>query len=97
MILHHQVVSLENPHRGQLESLQRWMSRPTMGNIKLLGEDYSVWTDSKLDELVIMTRATPDGATSAMSTRLVNLYHNIIGRRIHVSPWRILLCPDCGF
>lgn len=93
IILHHQVVNLEKPHSGQLESLRLWMDRPSMGNMNLIGDDHSVWKDSKLDELITMARNTPDGATAATSTRLVKLYHSIIGRHIHVSS-RTLDCLD---
>jgi hypothetical protein len=86
LLLHSKVVNLSRPHKGQMDSLREYMTRPTMGNIGLIGADKSVWSElANLDELVTMARDTPDGTTSAMSTRLVKLYHEVIGRRIHVS------------
>lgn len=85
MILHHQVANLGKPHDAQLGFLRKWMERPSMGNVTLLGEDHSIWKDSRLDELVTMARDTPDSVTAAMSMGILKLYHRALGRYIHVS------------
>lgn len=85
LVLHHQVVNLNKPHRVQLQALKNWMGRPTMGNMFLTGDDSEIWNESKLEQLVTMERSTQDGVSSSRSTMtLVKLYHQIIGRHIHV-------------
>lgn len=61
----------------------------------LKGSDSELWKDSKLNELMTMEQPTSDD-TSSSTIRVVKLYHNIIGRFIHVClAQRLLVAVEC--
>ncbi len=94
LTLHHQIVNINKPHPGHLESLRDFMNRYSRGNMYLTGVDRNIWSPdiSSLDEFVTMEPTTQDGITSSRSTlSLVKVYHSIIGRHLHVCVFVFIL------
>jgi len=79
---HRQVVNFNRPNRTHLDSLNDWMSRPTRGNMSLIGSDSEIWSESPLHELISLGPSNQD-AGSPTTTRLVTWYHSVIGRFLH--------------
>lgn len=62
------------------------MKSPSMGGVNIGSPEGDIWSDPKLlyDLLALETPKT-DPFTSWITYNVVDVYHNIIGRRMHVS------------
>lgn len=72
-----------NPHA--LQFLQRWMSRPSMGCVYLLGRDSDVWETPDLLDLIALRPQQSEGLFSAwIADTVVHRYHQTVGRYFKV-------------
>jgi hypothetical protein len=86
LLLHHKVVRLGKPNSQQVRVLWKWMEGTTRGNVYLTGLDRDIWSkDADLDDMLTLEApAADDFFTSKTSVWLIHVYHNLIGRYIHV-------------
>ncbi|KAG9254324.1 uncharacterized protein F5Z01DRAFT_655142 [Emericellopsis atlantica] len=85
LALHQQIASLKKPHPVSLDALRTYMRRPSMGNMRLLGQDGKIWESSAIDELVSIEAPNEDGSAMPGSTlTLLKIYHDFVGRHLHV-------------
>ncbi|KAF2973226.1 hypothetical protein GQX73_g343 [Xylaria multiplex] len=77
-----EMLALRSPHEKLLGDLREWMHRPSMGRIRILSWDWRTWETCD-DDLITFENSTMDRLTSLMTYKIVDVYHNLIGRRIH--------------
>jgi len=86
LLLQKQLCGLEKPNPRDLEFLQNWMKRPSMGCIYLLGEDSVTWDKPDGEDLVALRPRQADGLFSSWVTdSVVHTYHQLLGRHFRVS------------
>ncbi|MCJ1243035.1 hypothetical protein MMC30_000231 [Trapelia coarctata] len=71
---------LQPPNPGDLEFLQRWMKRPEMGSVYLLGRDSDVWEEPSRDLIALRNRQNDGLYSSCVAESLVRTYHRLVGR-----------------
>ena len=83
-----------NPH--DLDFLQQWMRRPTMGNVYLLGRDSNIWSEPNSSDLIALhARQTDDPFTRWLSDTIVHAYHRVIGKFFRVMVLVLLRSVSC--
>lgn len=87
MLQYRQILKLRPPLLGNVERLNTWMKRPTMGDVYLVGEDRNIWSEPDRDDMITLKPVSADdGFTSEITLKLVHQYHSILGRHIHARP-----------
>ncbi|XXG96632.1 hypothetical protein Hte_002920 [Hypoxylon texense] len=83
---HNQALALRKPHRKLLEDLREWMRRPSLGRIAICSCDWETWEPNAEieDDLFTFENSAMDEFTSMVTYTAVDVYHNLIGRHIHV-------------
>ena len=85
LLFQQEVAKIGSPSPQNLSFLQRWMMRPRMGNVYLLGPEGHIWENSQPSELLAIRPSISDNwFTRFSSTILVRWYHRIIGRFFRV-------------
>lgn len=87
LLRYRQVLDLGPPIPRQLKSLNKWMSRPDMGNVFLEGSDRHIWTDESLkDDLIALAGAAEvESFTNPFTLWATRIFHRLIGKRIFKS------------
>ncbi|MCJ1246684.1 hypothetical protein MMC30_003893 [Trapelia coarctata] len=81
LLLQKQLCGLETPNAKDLDFLQNWMKRPSMGCVYLLGQDSETWEKPDVEDLVALRPRQADGLFSSWVTdSVVHIYHRILGR-----------------
>lgn len=72
------------------------MIRPSMGNIAILSPDWRTWAEDEgmENDLLTFENSIMDGFTSFLNYTIVDIYHMILGRHIHVSSLEIRSLPS---
>jgi len=80
--------------KSDLDSLRDWLRRPTGGNRFLRGPERFTWDEDYENDLVSLTDRNrgKDMVSRWIDRRLMPLYHNALGRKVHnpvsvVGPW----------
>ncbi|KUJ12860.1 uncharacterized protein LY89DRAFT_755993 [Mollisia scopiformis] len=70
-----------------LSFLNEWMSRTDMGNVYLLGNDSTIWTDSALrpDLVTLKSRTNDDLFYRWISEKIIKRFHRLLGHRFKKS------------
>lgn len=90
LLRYRKILELRRPLPGNVERLDTWMKRTTMGGVYLEGEDHNIWSEPDLDDMVNLKPPTAeDSFTSEMTLKLVRQYNSMLGRHIHARPHRI--------
>jgi hypothetical protein len=71
--------TLPPPNPSDLRNLQEWMRRPSMGNVRLIGNDRNVWVDGK-DLIAVRSRSSDNKVFRLLADTFTPLYHHIFGR-----------------
>ncbi|KAI1640571.1 hypothetical protein F4809DRAFT_637379 [Biscogniauxia mediterranea] len=82
---HNQTLALRRPHSKLLGDLREWMERPILGRIMIFSCDYKAWSEDKNieEDLLTFENSMMDHFTSLVTYRLIDVYHNFVGRYIH--------------
>jgi hypothetical protein len=84
------LMKLKSPRARNLQYLQVWMERPTMGNVYLLGADSDIWSDPNVWDLIALDQRPANDMFSAwVSDSVLPVYHRAIGRL-----FKVKCCPD---
>ncbi|KAI0381477.1 hypothetical protein F5Y04DRAFT_281007 [Hypomontagnella monticulosa] len=85
LFYHKQTLALRRPHRKLLEDLQGWMRRPDLGDISISSCDWRTWEPNEEieNDLLTFEDSTMDEFTSLITYTVVDVYHKLLGRRIH--------------
>ncbi|KAH8803659.1 hypothetical protein F5884DRAFT_681882 [Xylogone sp. PMI_703] len=76
-----QICKLGQPSIADVQFLSSWMQRPTMGNVYLLGQDYKIWSDPDLPDLVsLRSRTADDTFTEWILNTAIRWFHRSVGR-----------------
>ena len=87
MLRYNKVYQLKRPLKRQIQSLNQWMERPSMGHVYLEGSDRDTWKKPNQDDMMTLEPASDeDGLTSNLTLALIGYYNTIFGRHIHVRP-----------
>ena len=87
LLLQKQLCQLESPNSRDLEFLQNWMKRPSMGCVYLLGQDSETWEMPDLPDLISLCPRQADGLFSSWVTdSLIHTYHRLFGKHFKVNP-----------
>jgi len=78
------MLALSKPQNRNLENLQEWMRRPTMGKIYLAGLDRNVWSDGSDMIALENHKQEIDNFSEWLLDRLRG-FHYQCGRRLKVS------------
>jgi hypothetical protein len=97
LYFHKEALALRSPHKKILGDLREWMRRPTMGHVQILSWDWRTWEVCDEDDLITFENSTMDRFTSLVTYTIVDMYHNLIGRHIHVRRLRPLVHPGISF
>ncbi|KAI0110868.1 hypothetical protein GGR51DRAFT_557869 [Nemania sp. FL0031] len=82
LYFHREAMSLPIPHTTMVGDLRGWI----FGRVSLLGFDRETWESDEAD-LITFVNSTMDRLTSFVTYTLVDIYHDLIGRHIHV--WKL--------
>lgn len=75
----------QQPNPQALAFLQRWMKRPSMGCVYLLGRDSDIWEKPDLQDLIAIKPQESDGLFSAwIVEKFLRRYHQTVGRHFRV-------------
>lgn len=86
LVRHRQTLELGRPVPGQVRALSDWMGRTSMGNVFLEGPDRNIWRNPDMDDLASLAPPSAEAKfTNKYTVALVQLYHDVVGRHIHVS------------
>ena len=89
------IAKMEVPNLSDHRFLQKWMDSPSMGNISLLGADYSIWEDLDTSDLVTLnSRKSADLVTRVIADGALPLYHRLIGQWLKVGHLQISVFPN---
>jgi hypothetical protein len=80
LLRHREIAKLAKPRKSSIRFIAEWMRRDTMGNVRLVGGDRNTWSEPACKDLVCLEDAPNIWATQS----LVLLYHDYIGRYLHV-------------
>ncbi|KAI1168059.1 hypothetical protein F5B18DRAFT_647281 [Nemania serpens] len=83
LFFHKESLALRSPHKKILGDLREWMRRPTMGHIAILSWDWRTWEVCDEDDLITFENSTMDRFTALVTYTIIDVYHKLIGRRIH--------------
>jgi hypothetical protein len=79
VVLYSEMASLTDPLPRDLNILQEWMQRPSMGSVFLIGRDRNVWSHGQ--DLVALKRPASNNKFSAwLIETLTPLYHYTFGK-----------------
>lgn len=79
-----EALALRTPHTKILGDLREWIRRPTMGFIHIMSKDWQTWDYYDVSDLITFENSTMDRFTSLVTYTVVDIYHSLIGRHIHV-------------
>lgn len=86
VFLYSQSLKLKGPHRKLVRDLWDWMRTPRHGCVVLIGDDSEIWSNPDMKDLLAMeTTASADPVTGWVTNHLTDVYHKVLGRRLHVS------------
>ena len=90
-----QLSKIDSPSEDEIQFLQDWLRRPTMGNAFLRGREETVWRDRAPKEMVTLVQREleADPFSTWLSTGLVDLFDRVWGNR-RKEPIRV--DPDSG-
>ncbi|MCJ1390413.1 hypothetical protein MMC18_003272 [Xylographa bjoerkii] len=83
LLLQTQLSDLQQPKPQDLKFLQRWMKRPSMGFVYLLGRDSDIWEKPESIDLVALKPRKSEGLfLSWITDTLVHQYHRLVGKHL---------------
>jgi hypothetical protein len=87
LVLQKKALDLRRPHPKLLQDLRRWMNLENLGNIRIFSPDWRAWDNgAELEnDLLTFENSRLDSFTSFLNFTVVDIYHNLVGRHIHVS------------
>ncbi|MCJ1382471.1 hypothetical protein MMC17_005584 [Xylographa soralifera] len=78
-----QLCQLGRPSPMDLEGLKEWMTRPSMGDVYLVGRDRNIWEAANTHDMISLQHRERETVFSRWVTKnLLRKYHNLIGRHI---------------
>lgn len=80
-----EIASLSDPLPRNLNILQEWMERPSMGGVFLIGRDRNVWSHGQ-DLLALKKPASNNKLSAWLVETCTPLYHYSFGRYYKVGP-----------
>lgn len=85
LLRHRQLLELGRPPKRQVKSLREWMTRPSQGNVFLVGSDHNIWKDPELEEDLVglAAKLEEESFSNSATVWLAQEYHRYIGRHIH--------------
>ncbi|KAI0479761.1 hypothetical protein F4859DRAFT_529914 [Xylaria cf. heliscus] len=78
-----ETLALRTPHPKILGDLREWITRPTMGYIKILSGDFRTWESCDESDLITFENSMMDRFTSLVTYTIIDIYHSLVGRHIH--------------
>ncbi|KAK2607899.1 hypothetical protein N8I77_006542 [Diaporthe amygdali] len=75
------LAKLEGPNKLDLEFLQEWFQRESMGAFPILGPDMDAWNHTE-DLVALKSRSPKDPTSSWFITTIFPLYHRLIGQKL---------------
>jgi hypothetical protein len=86
LLLQSLITKIQKPNQRDIQLLQEWMKRPSMGNVYLLGRDSDIWASPEILDLVALNaRHSEDFLSSWMADVAIHWYHHLVGWRFRVS------------
>lgn len=86
LLLYYRTFELTRPHQRVVDDLHSYMHEEDRGWIFLTGEDrYTYRGTQALEDLVGMHKPTTDPFNDWVTNHVLDIWHSIIGRRVHVS------------
>ncbi|MCJ1398042.1 hypothetical protein MMC11_001239 [Xylographa trunciseda] len=81
LLLQTQLSDMKQPRPQDLAFLQKWMKRPSMGCVYLLGQDSDIWEKPERTDLVALNRCKSEGVFSLWVTEtVIHQYHQLVGK-----------------
>jgi hypothetical protein len=89
------VAKLDSPNPRDLRFLKRWMKRPSMGRVYLIGPDSDIWEkpdETEFDLVALRARESGDIFSRFLTDVMIHWYHRFFGkyfrvRHLHI-PWK---------
>jgi hypothetical protein len=83
VLQYNQMLALSKPQNRNLDNLQEWMRRPTMGRVYLAGLDRNVWSDGS-DMIALENHKQEIDNFSEWLLDCLRSFHYQCGRRLKV-------------
>jgi hypothetical protein len=83
--LYRQTAAIGDAHRNTVKDLWYWMRTPSLGGVCITSDDGDMWKHFNRQDLLALDATSADTFTQWVTNRLVDIYHETLGRRIHVS------------
>ncbi|KAK0704434.1 hypothetical protein B0H67DRAFT_521535 [Lasiosphaeris hirsuta] len=84
VLRYEKIVNMKKPQARTLKNMLQWML--DVGDVGLVGNDWNIYADKKPQPMMTLDHTSDDEFTTWVQTTLVEIYHQILGRRIHKSP-----------